>query len=150
MSYQGCNCGLSSKCVQSSRGMMAGCYPLEALLQSTFQCFYNQTCIDSNNVFQALNTSSSTSSQFLTNSTIESILNKLMVEDYSINISYENYFSKCEPLLCSYSYSGHRDILDVTLNITGIYGGLCHNCKIYCCIISQTIPQQEPESHSTE
>ncbi|CAF1345565.1 unnamed protein product [Rotaria sordida] len=124
LSYQGCNCGLSSKCVQSSRGMMAGCYPLEALLQSTFQCFYNQTCIDSNNVFQALNTSSSTSSQFLTNSTIESILNKLMVEDYSINISYENYFSKCEPLLCSYSYSGHRDILDVTLNITGIYGGL--------------------------
>ncbi|CAF4268195.1 unnamed protein product, partial [Rotaria sordida] len=42
LSYQGCNCGLSSKCVQSSRGMMAGCYPLEALLQSTFQCFYNQ------------------------------------------------------------------------------------------------------------
>ncbi|CAF1360546.1 unnamed protein product [Rotaria sordida] len=83
LSYQGCNCGLSSKCVQSSRGMMAGCYPLEALLQSTFQCFYNQTCIDSNNVFQALNTSS-TSSQFLTNSTIESILNKLMIEDYSI------------------------------------------------------------------
>ncbi|CAF3947890.1 unnamed protein product [Rotaria sordida] len=104
--------------------MMAGCYPLEALLQSTFQCFYNQTCIDSNNVFQALNTSSSTSSQFLTNSTIESILNKLMVEDYSINISYENYFSKCEPLLCSYSYSGHRDMLEVTSNIIGIYGGL--------------------------
>ncbi|CAF1058478.1 unnamed protein product [Rotaria sordida] len=124
LSYQGCNCGLSSKCVQSSRGMMAGCYPLEALLQSTFQCFYNQTCIDSNNVFQALNTSSSTSSQFLTNSTIESILNKLMVEDYSINISYENYFSKCEPLLCSYSYSGHRDMLEVTSNIIGIYGGL--------------------------
>ncbi|CAF4159272.1 unnamed protein product, partial [Rotaria sordida] len=117
-------CGLSSKCVQSSRGMMAGCYPLEALLQSTFQCFYNQTCINSHNIFQALNISSSTSSQFFINSSIESILNKLMVEDYSINISYENYFSQCEPLLCSYSYSGHLDILAMTSNIIGIYGGL--------------------------
>ncbi|CAF1399346.1 unnamed protein product [Rotaria sordida] len=124
LSYEKCNCGLSSKCVQSSRGMMAGCYPLEALLQSTFQCFYNQTCINSHNIFQALNISSSTSSQFFINSSIESILNKLMVEDYSINISYENYFSQCEPLLCSYSYSGHLDILAMTSNIIGIYGGL--------------------------
>jgi hypothetical protein len=104
--------------------MMAGCYPLEALLQSTFQCFYNQTCIDSNNTFQALNSSSNQSSQYSINTTIESILNKLMVEDYLTDISYENYFSQCEPLWCSYSYVSHRDTIEVTSTPIGLYGGL--------------------------
>ena len=121
LDYQECSCGVSSKCVQSSQGMLAGCYPLEALLQSSFQCFYNQTCIDPTQTFRALNTSSNISSQY---STIESILNKLMVEDYSVNISYENYFSRCQPTSCSYSYVGHNNILDVTLTVIGLYGGL--------------------------
>jgi hypothetical protein len=124
LDYQECNCGISSKCVQSSQGMMAGCYPLEALLQSTFQCFYNQTCIDSNNTFQALNSSSNQSSQYSINTTIESILNKLMVEDYLTNISYENYFSQCKPLWCSYSYVSHRDTIEVTSTLIALYGGL--------------------------
>jgi hypothetical protein len=89
LEYQECTCGLSSKCTQSSRGMKAGCYPLESLLQSTLQCFYNQQCIDPNANFKALD-SSSVHSRFATNSTIEDILNKLMVEEYSKNISYEN------------------------------------------------------------
>jgi len=124
LDYQECNCGISSKCVQSSQGMMAGCYPLEALLQSTFQCFYNQTCIDSNNTFQALNSSSNESSHYSINTTIESILNKLMVEDYLTNISYENYFSQCKPLWCSYSYVSHRDTIEVTSTLIALYGGL--------------------------
>jgi hypothetical protein len=44
--YQGYNCASSSKCVQPSRSMYAGCYLLEALLQSTFECLYNQQCIN--------------------------------------------------------------------------------------------------------
>jgi hypothetical protein len=124
LDYQECSCGTSSKCVQSSQGMMAGCYPLEALLQSTLQCFYNQTCIDPTNTFQALNASTSISSRFPINSTIESVLDKLMIEDYSINISYEKYFSQCQPVSCSYSYIGRRSILDVTSSIIVIYGGL--------------------------
>ncbi|CAF2820653.1 unnamed protein product [Rotaria sp. Silwood2] len=56
--YQRCNCGISSKCTQSSQDMMAGCYPLEAFLQSALQCFYNQQCIDPKMTFKALNFSS--------------------------------------------------------------------------------------------
>ena len=71
--YQECNCALSSKCIQSSRNMMIGCYPLEALLQSTLQCFYDQQCIDSDGIFSALN-SSFISNHFNLNQTIETIL----------------------------------------------------------------------------
>jgi hypothetical protein len=52
LEYEGCNCRLSSRCMQSSRGMMAGCYPLKALLQSTLHCFYDQQCLDPNGNFQ--------------------------------------------------------------------------------------------------
>ncbi|CAF1428927.1 unnamed protein product [Rotaria sp. Silwood1] len=45
--------------------MMAGCNPLEAFLQSTFQCFYNQQCIDPKMTFKALNFSSYSSQLIL-------------------------------------------------------------------------------------
>ncbi|CAF4043734.1 unnamed protein product [Adineta steineri] len=88
--YGKCNCGTSWTCTQSSQGMMTGCYPLESLLQSTLQCFYNQSCIDSTNKFTQLNISSLKASQYQINTTIQSILNNLMVEEYIINKSYEN------------------------------------------------------------
>ena len=123
LSYQGCSCGISSKCTQTSRGMMAGCYPLENLLQSTLQCFYNQQCIDPNAYYQALN-SSLISTHFHINSTIEVLLEELMVERYLSNVSYTQYFNQCSPTLCSYSYNGHSQTIDILITLLGLYGGL--------------------------
>lgn len=144
LEYEGCNCALSSKCTQPSRGMKAGCYPLEALLQSTFECFYDQQCIDSDNAFQALN-SSSVSSRFDVNATIESVFQALMVEEYFINTSYENYFAHCASLHCTYSYSTHSEAMDIVATLLGLYGGLVIICqwmstfimKLYRCRIRQ-------------
>ena len=47
-----------------------------------------------------------------------------MLEDYNIDISYENYFSKCVPSSCTYSYVVHGNILDITQTVVGLYGGL--------------------------
>ncbi|CAF4289257.1 unnamed protein product, partial [Rotaria sordida] len=103
LSYSECNCGLSFKCTQSSGDMMSGCYPLESILQTKLYCFYDQNCIDSNGNFRSLNMSTLEKSQFNLNSTIKSILNNLMIEEYKSNLSYENYFNQCQPLSCSYS-----------------------------------------------
>ncbi|CAF0934570.1 unnamed protein product [Rotaria sordida] len=50
--------GNSNKALYASRGMMSGCYPIEALLQPTLQYFYDQQCIDSNDQFLKLDISS--------------------------------------------------------------------------------------------
>ena len=57
----GCSCFISTTCITQSYiyrypdpntillsipGFYRGCYPIESLLQSTLQCFYNQTCVD--------------------------------------------------------------------------------------------------------
>ncbi|UJR19158.1 hypothetical protein I4U23_022288 [Adineta vaga] len=122
--YQECNCGLSWKCTQSYRSMMIGCYPLETLLKTNLQCFYNQDCIDSTKTFQQLNISSLKLSQFHINTTIESILNNLMIEEYVINKSYENYFNQCSPSSCLYTYMEDYQLTQGILSIIGLYSGL--------------------------
>ena len=106
---------------------MAGCYPLEALLQSTLQCFYDQECIDSNDVFRALNSSSS-HSRFDVNTTIESIFQTLMIEEYLNTTSYENYFAQCAPSLCSYSYNARQETIDIVTSLIELYSGLVIIC----------------------
>ena len=103
--------------------MMTGCYPLEALLQSTLQCFYDQQCIDPYGNYKALN-SSSVSSRFDVNTTIEFILRELMVEKYTTSMSYEKYFDECAPSVCNYSYSRRLKIIDIVEFLMELYGGL--------------------------
>ncbi|CAF1024292.1 unnamed protein product [Adineta steineri] len=122
--YGKCNCGSSCTCTQSSQGMMVGCYPLESLLQTTLQCFYNQSCIDSTNKFTQLNISSLKTSQYQMSTTIQSILNNLMVEEYIINKSYENYFNQCAPSSCSYNYMKKYQITEGIINLISLYSGL--------------------------
>ena len=133
--YTDCNCGCSSKCVQPSRGMMAGCYPLEALFQSTLECLYDQQCIDPTNTFKAMNTSSSKASHFNANATIESIVNQLMIEEYSSNTSYEKYFHQCAPLSCTYSYIDKSNIIEGITNLISLYGGLMIICRLIAMLI---------------
>ncbi|CAF1395695.1 unnamed protein product, partial [Adineta steineri] len=122
--YSKCNCGSSWTCTQSSQGMMTGCYPLESLLQTTLRCFYNQSCIDSTQKFTQLNISSLKISQYRMSTTIQSILNNLMVAEYIINKSYENYFNQCALSSCSYNYMKNYQVTEGIINIISLYSGL--------------------------
>ncbi|CAF1224770.1 unnamed protein product [Adineta steineri] len=87
-------------------GIMRGCYILEAFLQSNLICFYNQSCV--NNLRSALNTTDPLNmtivlnttalnpllpSQFHINSTLNDIINELMVEEWITNASHEMYYT---------------------------------------------------------
>jgi hypothetical protein len=128
--YNGsCNCGLSSQCVEESLtmpGLMIGCYPLESLLKSTLQCLYNVSCFSLiqqvSRSFAPLNDSNL--SRYQKNSTVELMLNQLMVEQWNKSIMYEKYYDQCAPLLCSYSYIERRPALQVLILLLELYGGL--------------------------
>ena len=122
--YQQCNCGISTSCVEPSRGMFAGCYPLVALFKSTLECFYNQSCIYLSTVFPALDARDSSSSRFSINTTIESMFSQLMVDAYVINTSYEKYFLECAPKSCSFSYRTQRSTLEIITLLISLYSGL--------------------------
>jgi hypothetical protein len=106
-------------------GLMVGCYPLESLLKSNLQCLYNASCFPllQSNVsrsFAPLN--ESIPSKYQKNSTVESILNQLMVEEWALDITYENYYTQCAPASCS--YIKRRPALEVFTLFLGLYGGL--------------------------
>ncbi|CAF1430382.1 unnamed protein product [Adineta ricciae] len=123
LQYNQCDCGLSSTCTQSIGNITLGCLPLDGLLQSTIGFLYDQQYVDSNEEFQALN-ASFYQSQFNYNSTVKFLLEKLFVEEYLTNVSYENYFNQCHVSTCSYSYYGNGNLMDTTLLVIELFGGL--------------------------
>ena len=137
--YEECNCAVSFKCISQSRGMLSGCYPLETILQSTLECLFHPTCINNTDNFIILNSSLVNSSRFPLNTTIESIVNKLMVEEFLNKTSYELYFDRCEPLSCSYSYNDKNDIIEGITNLIGLYGGLSIICQLISIFIVKHI-----------
>lgn len=132
--YGSCDCALSSKCVLPGivsnnltlPGLMVGCYPLESLLKSTLECLYSASCFyllqTVHEEFIPLNPYIPT--RYNLNSSVESILSQLMVEQWASNVFFENYYVECAPFLCSYSYFKHRAAIDVITMLLGLYGGL--------------------------
>ena len=136
--YGGCNCATSSSCNESSTpyvpGFVVGCLPLESFLRSTFQCLYDQSCVNTISSYinsaiipRALNKSHTT---FAPNSTTNNIVEKMFIESWSINISYDNFFEQCQPKTCLYTLIGRSNILYVITTIVGLYGGLTVLLKI--------------------
>lgn len=89
-------------------GLYAGCLPVSAMLTSSLECFYSQTCVDlilsffpTSARFSAMQASQQ--SIFSQTSTVQSMVDRLMVEDWTIDVSYEKYYAQCAPAACTYS-----------------------------------------------
>ena len=137
--YHGCDCGLSKYCTKlmtdsndaTISGLMVGCYPLEALLQSSLECFYDDTCFRMmiSPSYRFIDTSSlllSTSipSRYDPTTKIDEILKSAFIEEWSVNISYEEYYKVCAPSSCSYSYLESTSSVEIVTNLLGLHGGL--------------------------
>jgi hypothetical protein len=117
-------------------GFFVGCFPLRALLQSTLECFYNQTCIDIvRDLTQAIqdfrvDVTPLNAARSFRNETINSVVNKLFVDDWSQSISFDKYFTSCAPQSCTYEYIGRRNLISLITSVISIYGGLSTGLQI--------------------
>jgi hypothetical protein len=130
--YDEYNFATSTSCNQSSTpyitGFVVGCLPLESFLRSTFECLYNQSCVDriSSYVNASIipRTLNITNSRFASYLITNDIVQEMFIESWSLNVSYENFFQQCRPKSCSYTLNGRHNILNVVTTIVGLYGGL--------------------------
>lgn len=112
-------------------GLSSGCIQVDACLHSSLECFFNQTCVNtivpyvktSNANFTAM--SPLRLSRFYLNSTIDSIVDELMVEEWKPNVSYDKYYAACAPVSCTYLSDTRHHFLYVINTIIGLLGGLC-------------------------
>ena len=111
-------------------GFFTGCYIVEGILKSTLQCLYNETCV---NMLQSFISSPSmnvvsmdtpSSSRFQQNSTVETLVNQLMVEKWHLSSVYEDYYNQCQPTKCIYTYVGRNGITYIVATVFGLIGGL--------------------------
>jgi hypothetical protein len=70
------------------------------------------------------------SSRYLENSTIEDLLDELMVEEWNSSIIYENYFNECEPTECIYTHQTKKNPIYIVTTIVGLIGGLTTALKL--------------------
>ena len=149
--YSNCSCDVSSACIMNSSvydytsntilftvpGMYVGCYIVESLLRSNFECFYDKTCISHLQSYYVLNQpipvtelNQSLSSQYSQNSTVQEILDKLMIEEWNASVFYDKYYDQCQPKQCSYSYQMRNDAIYIITTLIGLVGGLTTILKI--------------------
>ena len=170
LNYSNCSCDLYGSCSMpisytppsafGSLGVLVpfeipnfltGCFPVESLLQSTLQCFTDQTCL--NSLLQKLaatirildipirmNFSILYISNQKQNQTIESIVQELMVDFWTENISYSTYYNTCSPT-CTYETLRQRNILTIVTTIISVLGGLATIFEIFMLIFIRLIEE---------
>ena len=110
-------------------GFASGCLPLNTLLLSSLDCFNDQSCLDrlltffpTTETFTAL--TQTEDSRFQIDDTIQTIIDRLMVETWSTNVSFDQYFSQCAPVVCTYSAEARGDVSSIVSKLIRALGGL--------------------------
>ena len=110
-------------------GLSAGCLPVSSILASTLECFYNQTCLDkvisyfpTNERFTALPTR--VLSRFSSDSSVQSMVDRLMVENWTTAISYDKYYTRCAPTACTYTQIQQHGFLFILTRLISLLSGL--------------------------
>ncbi|CAF4167388.1 unnamed protein product, partial [Adineta steineri] len=110
-------------------GMSTGCLPGFTLLLSTLECFYNQTCV--NKSISYFPTSETFNAMIINNqslykptSTVQSIIDHLMIENWTMSIFYDKYYSECAPSSCTYLEITRRDFVHVLKKLISLLSSL--------------------------
>lgn len=147
----GCVCTFSSNCTakafiydNESRTsswpvpfFYRGCFILEALRQSTLECFYSHDCLNELRLrFQPIMLmetpllNSSESTHFYPSIRIGSIIDDMLVDRWDWNVSHENYYDGCQPFECSITSMKRDDIVSIVTKLISLVGGLVTILKL--------------------
>ncbi|CAF4248423.1 unnamed protein product, partial [Rotaria sordida] len=85
------------------------------------------------------------------NSTIQTIIDNLMIEEWVIDISYKKYYEQCAPISCTYFKNDKYDWKFVLTQLIGLLGCIIMVCSFIIQNIVKFIrrrPSQNTESIS--
>ena len=120
-------------------GLFKGCFLVDAVRQSSLECFYHSSCISTIEEYLqvplALNSSilvldSSLISRFNVSSTINQLLAKAMTEVWQENISHAHYFRECHVSSCTYSTRSRFNMIYMITTLVSLVGGLTKVLRI--------------------
>lgn len=109
------------------------CLPTESALSSTLECWYDHSCLAS--VLDAyarmgisgivdIQVLADVPSRFSRNATLEMIMSKMLIENWTTTVSHEQFYGRCAPLSCIYTIDRRFDWFYVVITIIGLFSGL--------------------------
>ena len=116
--------------------LFVGCFAIQSVLQSTLECFFNQTCLDAVQLEisspDSVNMSilEENNTRFSPETPIGIMMDALMIEEWGQTIRYEQYYHQCAPKLCTYTTSYRKNSLYIFTRLISLIGGLTIVLKI--------------------
>ena len=141
---------------QTIPGLNIGCFPLNSVLLSTLECFYNASCIQMlldwrlflvADVYYPLDLNVkpldlNTSRQYLPTTPLEEIISGLLIEDWAVKTNDTAYYDQCKPQICTYNYVAGFEAIYVATTIIGILGGLSLVLRLTVPVLLRIVMQQ--------
>ncbi|CAF1449251.1 unnamed protein product, partial [Adineta steineri] len=122
-------------------GLVNACYTIDFVLLSTLQCFYTDSdCM--NHLFYYINKTYSsagndsnlyahpliynqTSTRFPPNTSVSSIVEEMMIEQWNTSLSFSDYYEACAPTYCTYTQIKHTETFsELLVTLISTVGGL--------------------------
>ncbi|CAF4079112.1 unnamed protein product, partial [Adineta steineri] len=121
--------------------LLEGCFVFDSLLSSTLECFYSDSfcyrLLMSKVIYAVLGQGDyypwyairplvyDPTSRYLPNTSIKTILQNLMIEQWNPHNSYEYYYGSCLPTYCIYSQvTNQKTLVRIVLSLISLIGGL--------------------------
>lgn len=125
--------------------MYTGCFALQSVLQSSLECYFNETCLDAVQTEIYSNASINISildenrTRFAPETLLTTLMDSLMIDDWGRIIQYEKYYNQCRPKFCSYPVWAGRNAYFVFTKMIGSIGGLIIGLRIIVKIVVKQI-----------
>lgn len=113
-------------------GMRVGCFPYEALISGTLECFYEPECL--NNTARWVSSlppsawpkplDRTRQSRFYPNTSIGLLFDENMVEQVNLRKNFSAYYDSCAPSYCTYTIMRRNSWVYILTLLLGLYGGL--------------------------
>ncbi|CAF1531886.1 unnamed protein product [Adineta ricciae] len=149
--YNNCTCDLVSSCIYTPTynntefniteadklpGFYIGCYSSKGLLSSNLQFLYYKSYIERiRSIYrwveevEVSRLEKSISNIYSENSSVQELINKIMIDQWNSLIMYEKYYNECYPKLCTYSYQTRNDFIYIITTLVGLIGGVITTLK---------------------
>lgn len=169
-----CSCDTSSQCTRSQGffcqtvackqgnalptwpilGLNIGCFPIDSILLSTLECFFNQSCIqmlihlrlyDFDRVYLPVNITNITAlnlnrpSRFFPNTTFETIISQLFVENWTTRADFLEHYHHCQPKFCTYTFIERYQPVFIITSVIGLMGGLTVVFELFVPVFVQIV-----------
>ncbi|CAF1658653.1 unnamed protein product, partial [Adineta ricciae] len=115
-------------------GIRGGCTVMDSVLKSSLICWFKASCLSRlrilasrvglSNMLPIKPLNKTMISRYRADSSVENILDEMMIEDWNFSYSFQEFYRQCKPSICSFTYEKGTNIIYVITVIISLIGGI--------------------------